>query len=66
LEGTGMTYVIVYIIGAILTAGFIGGIRDEMEGIADIFIIGLWPISAVIWLLIEICKVIYAVGNWLK
>jgi hypothetical protein len=33
-----------YAIGALIMCGIRGGIRDEMDGIADLFAVFIWPI----------------------
>ena len=42
------TLTIIYIGGIVYTLGAIGGIRDEMDGIGDIFHVLFWPIVLLI------------------
>ncbi len=53
----------VYVIGAIITAGAIGGIRDEMEGIADMIMVFVWPIAVPVMILIKIAELLYEFGK---
>lgn len=36
--------IVAYVIGALIMYGARGGIRDEMDGIADLFAVFIWPI----------------------
>jgi len=49
-------FVVGYISGSILACGYIGGIRDEMDGILDQFIVFCWPIAL-------FCKIIWMAGT---
>lgn len=55
----------VYIVGAIVAAGVTGGVRDEMDGIADIATIVFWPVVLMLWGAAKAFKVIYLIGRCL-
>ncbi len=55
---------LIYLAGAVLTAGFIGGVRDEMDGIGDMAVILLWPLALVYLPLKWFLKGCYALGRW--
>lgn len=56
---------LIYLVGAVLTAGLIGGVRDEMEGIGDMAVILFWPLALVFLPLKWLLKGCYALGRWL-
>lgn len=58
--------IIGYLVGCVATLGFIGGIRDEMEGIGDMFRVFFWPVIAPCWLAYKLLKAIYNAGANLK
>ena len=62
----GYAIVIVYIIGALIMLGIRGGIQDEMEGIADLFYVFLWPIALPCYVLFWIGGAIVNVGILIK
>lgn len=53
-----------YIVGLGVTAGVIGGVRDEMDGIADIAIILFWPLAAIVVAFAKAWCIFYALGRW--
>ncbi len=61
--GLGTAAIVAYVLGALITAGFISGVRDEMDGIADLATIVCWPAALVIFLLIKASYACYAIGQ---
>lgn len=55
-----------YLVGAIVAAGVVGGVRDEMDGIGDIAKILFWPVALVLWGTVKVCKAIYGIGRYLR
>ena len=55
-----------YVVGMIVTNGYIGGVRDEMDGILDMAIILFWPVSLVVFVLIRVFKLFDSLGKMLK
>lgn len=56
----------IYVLGAIVTAGITGGVRDEMDGIADLAKIGFWPVALVLLLAWVFVRFLYNVGQWVR
>lgn len=61
-----MEYFILYIIGAVITAGAIGGVRDEMEGIGDMACILFWPIALLVYVVFHVLLFLYNIGKFFK
>lgn len=61
-----MEYFVLYVLVAIATAGAIGGIRDEMEGIGDLFYVIFWPIAISATITIAFLKFVYKIGGLFK
>lgn len=58
--------VVLYILGALVTAGVIGGVRDEMDGIGDMAIIVFWPVALAWGLLSRVSQACFALGRWTR
>lgn len=58
-----MELIALYLIGAVATAGVIGGVRDEMDGIADLAAIVFWPVALALLVVWKACKAIYNIGR---
>lgn len=54
---------VIYFVGAVTTSGVIGGIRQEMEGVGDLVVVYFWPVSCVLWLAVQIYRLIYRAGE---
>ena len=48
IELTMFQWFLIYIAGAAVTCGITGGVRDEMDGIVDMFFILFWPLCLAI------------------
>lgn len=55
-----------YVFGALVAAGFTGGIRDEMDGITDWAIIIFWPVALAGWIVYLLMKIPFALGRLLR
>lgn len=55
-----------YVIGAVIAAGAIGGVREEMDGIGDIAIILFWPIALGVLAIKKVCVGFYTLGRKLR
>ena len=53
---------ILYLFGCCITFGVIGGIRDEMDGVGDIFCIFLWPAVLCCWLIYKTFSALVFLG----
>jgi hypothetical protein len=59
-----MLLLCLYVIGAIITAGTLpNGIRDEMDGIGDLFVVFFWPIVWPIKIVLKGCSLLYKFGT---
>ena len=56
----------IWAVGAIITTGYIGGVRPEMDGIGDTLAIMLWPIYFMGIICSKIIDVLYGFGQRLK
>lgn len=52
-----------YIVCMVIASGIRGGVRDEMDGIADLFVIVFWPIALGWWAIGLVFKFLYRVGR---
>lgn len=61
-----MIYLCLYLFCSVITAGVIGGVRDEMEGIGDMFVIAFWPAALIFLILNKIFNLFYKLGRLFK
>lgn len=55
---------VLYFVGAAVAVGVIGGVRDEMDGIADLAAIILWPAALALWIFAKAAKALYRIGRY--
>jgi hypothetical protein len=51
-----------YVLGCCIASGITGAVRDEMEGILDLFCIFFWPIIFILWFTYKIMAFAHRVG----
>lgn len=57
----------IYVVGALITAGSLpNGIRDEMEGIGDLFQVIFWPIVMPIKIAVMVGKFLFNIGSMFR
>lgn len=54
---------VLYFVGAAVAVGVIGGVRDEMDGIADLATIILWPVALALLVFAKAAKALYRIGR---
>lgn len=59
-------FILMYIIGALIAAGITGGIRDEMDGLLDMFVIFFWPLALCGWVIYRVVAVFIQIGVMIK
>lgn len=52
-----------YVAVMIMVGGFIGGIRDEMDGIGDMAIVLFWPIWLSCKIIALVFRILFSVGR---
>jgi hypothetical protein len=58
--------IVSYVVGCAITSGVIGGVRDEMDGIGDMFCIVFWPLVLVVMVPVKLLKLCYNPGTIFK
>lgn len=57
---------LLWVVGACIAYGIVGGIRDEMDGIGDSFCVFCWPLALVGWVAISFCGLLVNCGGWIS
>lgn len=61
-----VTTSIIYVIAMVIAAGVRGGVRSEMEGIGDLFLIIFWPLWIAYFFISIFFHLLYEIGRSLK
>lgn len=57
--------VVLYIVGMVISAGAVGGVRDGPDGIIDIVMIVCWPGAVIGGMFLLLGGILYKLGDWL-
>lgn len=61
-----IAFFIGYLIGAAYTNGYIGGIREDMDGVGDVGLVAFWPLYAIFAAVAAPCRLVSRFGGYMR